>query len=99
MLNENDPLFERYVAEEDPLFHAYQKKTLPQLKENVSSDRVSILNLVNQLNEEQLQRTGQHKIYGSIALARWCDFFLLHEAHHLWTIFQLTSAAAAGAHK
>ncbi|HSZ85863.1 MAG TPA: DinB family protein, partial [Puia sp.] len=91
MLTENEPLFERYVAENDPVFHEYQKKSLTELLETISSDRITILNVVKRLNEEQLKRTGKHKAYGSITLARWFDFFLLHEAHHLWTIFQLNS--------
>jgi hypothetical protein len=99
MLNESEPLFERYVADNDPVFHEYQKKSLAELLETISSDRFTILSLVKKLNKEQLHRTGQHKIYGSITLARWFDFFLLHEAHHLWTIFQLTFATRATTHK
>jgi hypothetical protein len=92
MLKENQPSFERYVADNDPVFHEYQKRSLTQLLETVSSDRVTLLNSLKKLNEDQLNRTGKHKMYGFIRLARWCDFFLLHEAHHLWTIFQLTAA-------
>jgi hypothetical protein len=98
ILNENEPLFERYVADNDPVFHEYQKKSLTELLEIISSDRVTILDLVKKLNEEQVKRTGRHKAYGLITLTRWFDVFLLHEAHHLWTIFQLTYAMRA-AHK
>jgi hypothetical protein len=99
MLNENEPLFERYVADNDPVFNEYQKKSLAELLETISSDRIAILNLIKKLNEEQLMRSGRHKAYGSIMLARWFDVFLLHEAHHLWTIFQLTYAMRAEKHK
>lgn len=95
MLDENEPSFERYVADNDPVFLEYQKKPLTELLEIISSDRFTILNLEKKLNEEQLNKTGRHKAYGLIALARWFDVFLLHEAHHLWTIFQLTSATRA----
>jgi hypothetical protein len=99
MLDQSKPSFQRYVADNDPVFLEYQKKSLAELLKTISSDRLAILNLVKKVNEEQLNRTGRHKVYGLITLARWCDFFLLHEAHHLWTIFQLTSASRATAHK
>lgn len=99
MLDENEPLFERYVADNDPVFLQYKKKSLTELLETISIDRIIILNLVKKLNEEQLNRTGRHKAYGLIKLARWFDVFLLHEAHHLWTIFQITYATRAATHK
>jgi hypothetical protein len=98
MLDENEPLFERYVADNDPVFLQYKKNSMRELLETISIDRFIILDLIGQLNEENLKRTGRHKAYGPITLARWFDVFLLHEAHHLWTIFQLTYAMRA-AHK
>jgi hypothetical protein len=95
MLDENESLFERYVADNDPVFLQYKKNSLTGLLETISADRISILNVVKKLNEEQLKRTGRHKAYGSITLARWFDVFLLHEAHHLWTMFHLTYATRA----
>jgi hypothetical protein len=92
MLSEDEPLFERYVADNDPVFHESLKKPLLQLLNDIAADRQKILNLLEELNETQLKRGGRHKAYGLITLAVWCDFFLLHEAHHLWTIFQLTAA-------
>ena len=99
MLDENEPLFERYVADNDPVFLQYKNKSLAELLETISIDRLIILDSAKKLNEEQLKRTGRHKAYGSITLARWFDVFLLHEAHHLWTIFQLTYATRAAKHK
>ena len=86
ILNEHEPLFERYVAENDPVFHQYLQKSLKGLSDDISSARLSIVNSLKQLNEQQLNRSGRHKAYGLIRLSEWADFFLLHEAHHLWTI-------------
>jgi hypothetical protein len=30
-------------------------------------------------------RTGLHPTFGEMDVAGWLDFFLLHEAHHLYT--------------
>ena len=99
MLNENEPLFERYVAENDPVFYEYLKKSLSELLSDISTKRFAIIDLLKNLDEQQLNRNGQHPVYGLITVARWADFFLLHEAHHLWTIFQLTSMLRVKAQK
>jgi hypothetical protein len=90
MLEEDEPVFERYIAENDPLFHKYLEKNLAELIASIAADRELITSLLHQLDEKGLLRTGRHKAYGLISISAWADFFLLHEAHHLWTIFQLT---------
>lgn len=47
--------------------------------------------LIFTLSEKELDRTGVHKKYGDLNIVQWIEFFLLHEAHHLFTIFQLTN--------
>ena len=32
---------------------------------------------------------GHHPKYGALTLVEWTEFFLLHEAHHLFTLFKL----------
>jgi hypothetical protein len=99
MLETNQPLFERYKAENDPVFHEYMNKSLSRLLSDIAEKRLTIVHVLEGLSEEKLNRTGNHQAYGLITIARWSDFFLLHEAHHLWTIFQLTSVLRAGATK
>ena len=36
-----------------------------------------------------LVKTGTHPAFGQMTLMQWLNFFLLHEAHHLFTIFKL----------
>ena len=86
------PLFERYVADNDPLFHEYKRHSLSALLEDLSTQRFLINNHLLQLNETTLRREGIHPVYGRFSLNQWADFFLLHEAHHLFTIFMLTAA-------
>lgn len=87
----NAPLFQRYVADDDPLFHDYLKKSIPELQSDATDKRSFIYGHLSHLNEAQLDLKGRHPVYGLIRVSGWADFFLLHEAHHLWTIFQLTS--------
>ena len=42
--------------------------------------------------ETDLERTARHSAYGKMNLVQWLNFFLLHEAHHLFTIFKLGAA-------
>ncbi|HXB44256.1 MAG TPA: DinB family protein [Puia sp.] len=89
MGKEENPLFERYVADSDSLFHAYLKLSLPQLISITNSDRLVILNTLQSLSLEQWNRTGTHPKYGALKMAQWVEFFLLHESHHLWVVMQL----------
>jgi hypothetical protein len=43
------------------------------------------------LKEEDYSKTGQHPVFGKMDLLLWLNFFLLHEAHHLFTIFKLAA--------
>ena len=88
----DSPLFERYVADDDPLFHQYLERPLPALQEDYATQRFLINNHLTQLSESMLRRQGIHPVYGCFSMGQWADFFLLHEAHHLFTIFMLTAA-------
>jgi hypothetical protein len=90
ILNTENPGFERYVAEQDPLFHEYIKKDLTGLLSIVSELRADICSELLGLDPEQLSRTGIHPRYGLMDITGWTEFFLLHEAHHLFAIFSLT---------
>jgi uncharacterized damage-inducible protein DinB len=86
---EDNPFFPRYVAEADPEFPAYCQKTLPWLLEEIHTDRRKIIDSLEGMDEVALERTGLHARYGQFSLSQWADFFLLHEAHHIYTIFML----------
>lgn len=89
IMNENNPLFERYVAEKDGHFYECIEYPLAELFAKLITEREEIFNTLKSLNEEQLNRTGNHPKFGALNVYEWTDFFLLHEAHHLWTIIQL----------
>jgi hypothetical protein len=99
---ENDPAFERYLAENDPLFPAYLERSLAGLTGTIAIDRLAIAARLKGMTEPALQRTGLHPHYGRLTMLEWTEFFLLHEAHHMFTLFMLVrdlrmSADPAGA--
>jgi len=87
----NEPTFQRYIADNDPLFDDYLKKSISELQSDTTEKRSFIYNHLSHLSDAQLDLKGRHPVYGLIRVSGWADFFLLHEGHHLWTIFQLTS--------
>jgi len=89
MQNENNPLFPRYTAESDPEFRGYLEQSLGRLLATIQADRQILVRLLEEMDEPTLRRAGQHARYGQFALSKWAEFFLLHEAHHLYTIFML----------
>jgi len=99
ILSEESPLFGRYIAEQDPLFSAYLKKSPEELTDILEADRLVICRKLETLKEEQLKRTARHLRFGILDIPQWADIFLLHEAHHLWTILQLISVYRSEANK
>ena len=86
---ETNPSFERYVAENDPSFEEYLQYPLQHLMELLYDTRKQICRQLHDLSENELLRTGQHPLFGSLSVVQWTEFFLLHEAHHLFTVFKL----------
>lgn len=86
---ENNPFFPRYVADSDPEYSASVQQSLGRLLATIRSDRETMITLLEGMDDTALQRTGQHARYGLFPQAQWVEFFLLHEAHHLYTIFML----------
>ena len=56
-------------------------------------DREKIYNLIHHLPPDKLDRIGIHPKFGKLTISEWTEFFLLHEAHHLYAIFQLAHSA------
>jgi DinB family protein len=99
MLKEDEPVFERYVAENDPLFNHYLEKDLPELFTILNYDRATLIINLQNIPEEQLIRTGKHLKFGTLTIAQWTEMFLLHEAHHLWTMLGLINSLRADVKK
>ena len=89
ILKEENPIFRAYKADDDPDFIIAQGLSLNDLLDKLEGDREEIYFFIITLSHEQLTRTGTHPKYGKLTVADWVEFFLLHEAHHLFTIFKL----------
>ena len=89
MLSEDNAEFARYVAESDPLFFDNCSKPTGEIMKDLITTRRKIIDNIQSLTIEQTQRTGTHPVFGKMNVGMWLHFFLLHEAHHLFTIFKL----------
>jgi len=85
----DNPSFDRYVADNDPLFHQCCEMGVNEMLDDISTQRFLIHKHITGLNETVLRRTGLHPKYGNMNIPQWSEFFLLHEAHHLFTSFAL----------
>ena len=89
ILTIDEPVFERYKADYDPEFEAWQQQTVPALLSRIEDDRKTIYDTISSLTPAEIHRTGIHKKFVALTITQWTEFFLFHEAHHLFTIFQL----------
>ena len=86
MLEEDRPTFGRYRAEEDPAWAEWSGLCLDEILAYLKTLRAEIVGLARGLSDEQTNRAGVHPLFGEMALSRWIEFFLLHEAHHLYVV-------------
>lgn len=92
---EEQPQFEPYVADNDPLFLDCMQRPLKEISEDFTTQRFILINHLVSLPDPILRRMGVHKKYGPLSITEWTEMFLLHEGHHLFSIFQLTSQIRA----
>jgi hypothetical protein len=95
ILEENNPLFSAYTAETDPLFHENCSRSSREIIQDMLVTRKEIAAGILSFKESDFARTAQHSRYGPMNLVLWLNFFLLHEAHHLFTIFKLSGEIRA----
>jgi uncharacterized damage-inducible protein DinB len=91
ILDNSQPVFKRYTAEADPLFHDNCGKSIREIMHDLLTTRKEMAAEIISFQEEDLVKTGIHPLFGSMTLLQWLNFFLLHEAHHLFTIFKLAA--------
>lgn len=91
MLRGGDPLFDRYTAEGDPLFHENCSRSSREIMQDLLATRKAMAAEITHFNEADYLKTGTHPVFGRMNIIQWLNFFLLHEAHHLFTIFKLAA--------
>ena len=91
MLENDCPSFPRYTAESDPLFHDNCEKSSREIMQDLLTTRKEMAAGILSFKESDYDKTGCHPFFGKMNLLQWLNFFLLHEAHHLFTIFKLAA--------
>ena len=86
ILNESEPELDQYRAESDASWPEWSSLSTGEVLGRLHSLRQEITASVVGLTDVELGRAGIHPLFGKMSLARWLEFFLLHEAHHLYII-------------
>jgi hypothetical protein len=89
ILDNENPVFTPYTAEADPLFHDNCRLRTVEVMDDLFTTRQALSSSMASLTEGDLGKMSRHTNYGTMILMHWLHFFLLHEAHHLFTIFKL----------
>ena len=78
------PTLQVYKAEEDCEWPTWQRRSLNETLGLLRERRAELIQFVTNLAPDQLNRTGTHSTFGTMSAIRYLDFFLMHEAHHLY---------------
>ena len=84
ILAEARPELPRYRAEEDPRWPEWAARSPGEVLRALRELRARLVARVEALSAEEAGRVGVHATFGPLPLSAWLEFFLLHEAHHLY---------------
>ena len=85
LLTEDRPALGRYRAEDDREWAGWEALPTDEILARLRALRAELVALVRSLSPAESARTGLHPTFGEMDVAGWLGFFLLHEAHHLYT--------------
>jgi uncharacterized damage-inducible protein DinB len=85
IVREDTPRLGRYRAEDDPDWPLWSELPTDEVVRRLRDVRRRLLAWASALTETQLGRKGLHPAFGAMTIPQWLEFFLLHEAHHLYT--------------
>ncbi len=90
IIKNDNPYFDRYKSDDDDNFYNLQKLTSEELLIHLEEERKKVTDFIFKLDKNELQKPGTHQKFGVMNVVEWIEFFLLHEAHHIYTIFKLS---------
>ncbi|MDQ6830029.1 MAG: DinB family protein [Gemmatimonadota bacterium] len=85
---EDRPRFERYRAEDDPEFAAWLALDARAIAERTHALRADLIAVVLTMTRDEWLRAGVHPAFGEMPLSEWLEFFLAHDGHHQYVMFQ-----------
>lgn len=91
ILENTNPIFSSYTAEADPEFLDNCGKSTREIMQDLITVRKQMAAEMTSFPLSDLIKTGIHPVFGKMTLLQWLNFFLLHEAHHLFTNFKLAA--------
>src|SRR5215475_8154686 len=86
IMAEDAPELGRYRAEEDSRWSEWSSLTTDEVIRRLNNLRAAIIQFITGLSEPEENRIGIHPLFGQMDLNMWIEFFLLHEAHHLYKL-------------
>jgi len=81
------PVFARYVGDTDPLFLSWTQRPKAEVIAYFKTQRRRLTDRLGSLSPGQVAKKGTHPRFGTFPIAGWTEFFLLHEGHHLFSLF------------
>jgi uncharacterized damage-inducible protein DinB len=96
ILHEERPHLGNYRPDQDPEWTSWRSLPLDEALRRLRSTRARLIAWVDALSDEQARRVGIHPLLGEMDVGRWLEFFLLHEAHHLYFMTRRLGQARNG---
>jgi DinB superfamily len=84
ILTEEDPLLERYRAEDDPDWPRWSERSTRDLVNALSRLRARLIARVRSLSRAQAARVGVHSRLGPMTVRRWLEFFPVQDAQPVY---------------
>ncbi len=91
ILTGEKPSFPRYTADADPLFLDNCERSIREVMHDMLTIRKEMAGEMLTFKDADYSKTGSHPLFGEMNILQWINFFLLHEAHHLFVIFKLAA--------
>ncbi len=91
ILTGEKPIFPRYTADADPLFLDNCERSIREVMHDMLTIRKEMAGEMLTFQDADYSKTGSHPLFGEMNILQWINFFLLHEAHHLFVIFKLAA--------
>ena len=96
LLREDRPDLGTYRPELDTEWPSWRSLPLGEALRRLRSARALLIVWVDKLTDEQARPVGVHPVLGALDAGRWLEFFLLHEAHHLYSAMRRLGQARGG---